>query len=119
MALQKDLSLLPLLAVLSAPTVAQETALPAAPCAQDLHPVKYPVSVDGGMQARQAKDAHDPLHARCLVLDDGATRLAIVICDSCMIPREVCDEAKALAHKLTGIPPERILIAATHTHSAP
>jgi hypothetical protein len=36
-----------------------------------------------------------------------------------MIPREVTDPAKAQAQKLTGIPPERILISATHTHSAP
>ena len=36
-----------------------------------------------------------------------------------MIPREIIDEAKQLASKATGIPPERILISATHTHTAP
>src|SRR5205823_12371130 len=61
----------------------------------------------------------DRLHARCLVLDDGASKIAIVVCDSCMIPREVTDPAKLLAQKATGIPPERILISATHTHTAP
>ena len=34
----------------------------------------------------QAKAANDPLHARCLVLDDGKTKLAIVVVDSCMMP---------------------------------
>jgi neutral ceramidase len=87
--------------------------------AQDITPVKFPVSVNGGMADRQATSAHDRLHARCLVLDDGTTRIAIAVCDSCMIPREVTDPAKALAHKATGIPAERILISATHTHSAP
>src|SRR5438552_4182698 len=62
--------------------------------AMDITPQKYPISVNGGMQDRLATAAHDRLHARCLVLDDGATRLALVVCDSCMIPRELLDEAK-------------------------
>ncbi|MCX5739872.1 MAG: hypothetical protein NTZ61_15515, partial [Proteobacteria bacterium] len=28
-----------------------------------------------------ATNVHDELHARCLVLDDGETRLALVVCD--------------------------------------
>jgi hypothetical protein len=87
--------------------------------AQDITPAKFPISVNGGMADRLAKSAHDRLHARCLVLDDGTTKIAFAVCDSCMIPREVTDPAKALAAKLTRIPPERILISATHTHSAP
>lgn len=87
--------------------------------AQDVTPLKFPISVNGGMQDRQATLAHDPLHARCLVLDDGTTKIAFAVCDSCMIPREVTDPAKRLVHKLTGIPPERVLISATHTHTAP
>jgi len=51
--------------------------------------------------------------------DDGTTRIAIAVCDSCMIPREITDAAKVLVQKKTGIPPERILISATHTHTAP
>ena len=39
--------------------------------AQNINPTKFPVSVNGGMSDRQAKRATDPLHARCLVLDDG------------------------------------------------
>lgn len=87
--------------------------------AQDITPLKFPVSVNGGMQDRQATSASDPLHARCLVLDDGTTRLAFAVCDSCMIPREITDEAKRLVHQSVGIPPECILISATHTHTAP
>jgi hypothetical protein len=60
------------------------------------------------------------LHARCLVLDDGQTRIALVVCDSCMIPRGICDAAKHLTHELSELPlVDRILIAATHTHTAP
>jgi hypothetical protein len=86
---------------------------------QDITPPKFPISVNGGMTDRLAKSAHDRLHARCLVLDDGATKIVFAVCDSCMIPREVTDPAKAMAAKVARIPPERILISATHTHSAP
>ena len=77
------------------------------------------VSLNGGMNDRAATHVHDELHARCLVLDDGATKLAIVVCDSCMLPRAVLDQAKHLAHGHTGIPLDRMLISATHAHSAP
>ena len=87
--------------------------------AANINPTVLPISVNGGMTDRQAKSIHDPLHARCLVLDDGRTKLAIVVCDSCMIPRHVLDDAKQLAEKSTGIPADKMLISATHTHEAP
>jgi hypothetical protein len=87
--------------------------------AQDVTPTKFPISVNGNMADVQAKGANDPLHARCLVLDDGSTKLAIVVVDSCMIPRELVLDAKAQATRRTGIPADCILISATHTHSAP
>jgi neutral ceramidase len=86
--------------------------------AQDITP-PFPISMNGGMQDRTAKRAHDPLHARCLVLSDGRKTLAIVVCDCCMIPRELVDQAKEKASATTGIPVEAMLISATHTHTAP
>ncbi len=76
---------------------------------------------NGGVIARggAATHIHDELHARCLVLDDGATRLAIAICDMRMLGGEVVARAKSLAGEATGLAPENILIAATHTHAAP
>lgn len=76
---------------------------------------------NGGVIARggPVTHIHDELHARCLVLDDGATRLAIAICDMRMLGVEVVARAKSLAGEATGLPPENILIAATHTHAAP
>ncbi len=84
----------------------------------DITPTRFPVSSNGSMTDRQATAAHDPLHARCLVLDDGTARIAIVVVDACMIPRELVDEAKQLAANKTEIPVEQITISATHTHSA-
>src|SRR4051812_6038585 len=64
--------------------------------AQDITPTKFPISVNGGMADAQATAAHDRLHARCLVLDDGTTKIAFAVCDCCMIPREVTDPATRL-----------------------
>jgi neutral ceramidase len=75
-------------------------------------------AIVGGWAPFPATYVHDELQARCLVLDDGAVRLAIVVVDSLGVPRHVLDRAKALAHQHTGIPADRILISATHTHSA-
>ncbi|MHC4879865.1 MAG: hypothetical protein ACYTGL_25725 [Planctomycetota bacterium] len=85
--------------------------------AMDITPTKFPVSSNGSMVDRKVDGAHDPLHARCLVLDDGSTKLAIVVCDSCMIPRDIFDAARQQAEKATGIPAANILCSATHTHT--
>ena len=77
------------------------------------------ISINGYFNDRAARHIHDELHARCLVLDDGRTRLAIVVCDSCMIPREIMDAAKRLVQERSGLAAEHILISATHTHTAP
>lgn len=77
------------------------------------------LSINGGMNDHKATHIHDDLHARCLVLDDGKTRLALVVIDSCMVPREIMDEAKRLVQEQTGLPLHHMLMSATHTHSAP
>jgi neutral ceramidase len=86
--------------------------------AQDITPEKWPVSVNGGMSDRKATKALNPLHARCLVLDDGEGALVFVVVDSCMVPRDLFDEAKSLASQATGIPAKRMMMSATHTHTA-
>lgn len=85
----------------------------------NIDPVKFPVIVNGGMYERTADKVIEPLHARCFVLKNGDSQLAICVVDSCMIPRSVLDPAKKLASQATGIAVENILISATHTHSAP
>ncbi len=87
--------------------------------AMDVTPTWFPIAVNGGFQPRYAEKAEDPLHARCLVLDDGAEQVAIVVVDSCVIDRPLTDEAKRRIHEATGIPTDRVFMSATHTHSAP
>lgn len=72
----------------------------------------------GGWQPIPATHIHDELHARCLVLDDGTTQLAIVLCDNVGIPREVFDLAKTNIERATKLPKSHMLMASTHTHSA-
>jgi neutral ceramidase len=77
------------------------------------------LSINGNMTDHRGTNVHDQLHARAIVLDDGVTRLAIVVADSCMIYRETFDAAKQLLEQRIGLPASNILISATHTHSAP
>jgi hypothetical protein len=87
--------------------------------AMDVTPRHYPVIVNGMFEERMADRDVDPLFARAFVLEDGTTRIAIEVVDSCMLPRELLDAAKAEASKSTGVPVDHMLISATHTHSAP
>jgi len=106
--------LLPLM--LSLATAAEFRACAAA---VDITPTQLPIRTAGNLTLTVVNKIHDPLHARALVLDDGSTRVAIAVVDSCMIAREDLDEAKAAAARVTGIPMDRILISSTHTHTAP
>jgi hypothetical protein len=87
--------------------------------AMDITPDWFPIVVNGGFQPHYAQKAVDPLHARCLVLDDGRSQVAIVIVDSCVFDQAAFDAAKEAASKLTGIPTDRMFMSTTHCHSAP
>ena len=72
----------------------------------------------GGFSPAPSKHIHDELHARCLVLDDGKTKLALVVCDLLGVHKLVSDEARRLITERLGIPKSHVLISGTHTHSA-
>ena len=72
----------------------------------------------GGFAPFPSTNVHDELHARCLVLDDGQTKLALVVIDLLGIDRCVSLDARELIEKETGIPAANVLISAVHTHSA-
>ncbi len=76
-------------------------------------------SLAGYFEDRKAVDVHDDLHARALVVSDGDETIALVTCDLICCPREVLDRAKTLAHLRTGIPPDKVTAACTHTHTGP
>jgi neutral ceramidase len=72
----------------------------------------------GGYAERKGKPStgdHDPIMAKALVLDDGATRLAILTTDLVGTNPEM---ASLVAEK-AGFPRDHLLICASHTHSGP
>src|SRR5262245_58873476 len=72
--------------------------------AADITPLQWPVRIIGGFVQPLAVQAHDPLHARAIVLDNGSQKVALVVVDSCYVPRDLFDRAKNRAERITGIP---------------
>ncbi|MBM3497873.1 MAG: hypothetical protein FJX74_04295, partial [Armatimonadetes bacterium] len=58
------------------------------------------------------------LRASALVLE-AEQRLCFVSCDTMVVPADVLDAAARTISRELGIPPDRLLICATHTHHAP
>lgn len=85
----------------------------------DVSPQKFPIAVNGGFTAQMATQVHSPVKARAIVIDADEQQFAIVVVDSCMMPRQLLDETKQMAQQATGIAADKLMIAATHTHSAP
>src|SRR5215510_8970954 len=81
----------------------------------DIGPQEFPVRVNAMFTERSAENVEDPLAAKALALDDGTTRVVLCVVDTCMIPRDLIDHAKAEASKVTGVPVEHMLVSATHT----
>ncbi|MCL2743554.1 MAG: hypothetical protein FWE67_06870, partial [Planctomycetaceae bacterium] len=85
----------------------------------DITPEKLPIVIVGNFFPKPSDTIVDPLHARCLVLDDGKERIALVVLDLLGIQVETADEAKRLIEIETKIPRNRIMISGTHTHTGP
>ena len=96
----------------------QRSSLQAGAAIVDVTPQTMPVIVNGSMRSRTVDTIKTRLKARSLALSDGASTVAMVVVDSCMMPRPLLDEVKQQAFQRTGIPTDHILISATHTHSA-
>ncbi len=87
--------------------------------AVDISPPLLPIRRSGGFLAAVGERLEAPLYARALAVDDGRRRIVLVIADTLMMPRELLDRVKRQAWRATGVPADQMLIAATHTHSAP
>lgn len=110
------LALLPLVASLA---IAEELSFRAGASVVDVSPPKLPAIRNGGFLEAVWNRTADPLYARSLVFDDGKETIVLCVVDSCMLPTDTCDAIKELVTEGTGIARERILVSATHTHSAP
>ena len=77
------------------------------------------IALAGYYHERGNEGVLDDIFAKAAVLDDGQTRAAIVVCDLISMPRWIVAEARQIIESQTGIPGINVLIAATHTHTAP
>ena len=71
----------------------------------------------GDRMGRGATGTHDPLWSRALYLDDGDTAVFLVNTDLCVINLELRERILELMPEGGPVPPEHILLTATHTHN--
>lgn len=76
------------------------------------------MEVPGGYTKSFSKKIHDPCKVRACVFDDGQHRVALVGLDALGEPRPLIVEARARIAERCGIPPQAVLIAASHSHSS-
>ena len=75
-----------------------------------------PAYLAGYAIARKSESVHDRITARCLVVDDGKTRLAFVSCDLIGVPRF---NTLLIRSQIKSVPSAHVIIGGTHTHSGP
>jgi len=73
----------------------------------------------GPYYERRATGIHDPLMAHAVVMEIDGKRIAIVACDLAAVTRVVTEEVREEVAKTTGIPGQRVMVSASHTHSGP
>lgn len=67
-----------------------------------------------------ARGVHDPLLAKAIVFEDGqGGRAGLLALDVCMLDRGNVALIREAIGRLARVPPDRVLVHATHTHSAP
>jgi hypothetical protein len=71
----------------------------------------------GGYGKANHRSFHDPCKVRAAVFDDGSRRIAIVGIDALFIRRQTVQSVRGAIQKQCGIPPQSVLISASHTHS--
>ncbi|MFA0752301.1 MAG: hypothetical protein IMHGJWDQ_000048 [Candidatus Fervidibacter sp.] len=71
----------------------------------------------GSFRKRFATGVHDPLHATACVLAEGERSLVFVSVDALSVKASLVRQVRSTLSTRLGIPPQNILIAATHTHS--
>ena len=80
------------------------------------------ICMGGYGKNRLTTGVHDNLYAKAVVFDDGRTPVALVAVDSIGVPYADVKKIRAEASsRVTDIalPPERIIVSSTHSHSTP
>jgi hypothetical protein len=72
----------------------------------------------GGYSKSYHRSFHDPCKVRAAVFDDGKRRVALVGIDGGFLWRDVVQAARKGIQEKCGLPPEAVLVGASHSHSA-
>ncbi len=80
-------------------------------------PIGFPMA--GYYHERLAQGVLDPLKAKAIVFRKGQTSAALVVCDLIGVATDLSKEIRRRASAKTGIPIGHIVVAATHSHTAP
>jgi hypothetical protein len=82
-------------------------------------PIGVELAGYGPRLGRYSRDLHDDLTAQALVLDDGHSRYALITCDLIALSPALVQQVRQEVGRRTRIPGEHVMIAATHSHTAP
>jgi hypothetical protein len=86
-----------------------------------LVPINPPdgIPLAGYYSERGSAGVIDDIFSKAAVLDDGQTRVALIVCDLISLPRQTVVEARERIEKETGIPGSNVMLSATHSHTGP
>lgn len=80
-------------------------------------PVGTPIA--GSYTLRRSMGVLDDLHAKAIVVEQDGQKAALVAVDMAYTAKPTVAASRKLIAEQCGIPPERVMISATHTHSGP
>ena len=78
-----------------------------------------PTYLAGYFHERIGNRVRDDLYAKAAVFEADGAQVALVVCDLVHVTAEIVKPAKDIIAEQAGIPPESVMISATHTHTGP
>ncbi|MBQ7954092.1 MAG: neutral/alkaline non-lysosomal ceramidase N-terminal domain-containing protein, partial [Clostridia bacterium] len=73
--------------------------------------------IPGYFNIRRGSDVKDRLMVKACVISDGKETVALIAIDACFIVYEIRNNIAKRVSEYTGIKPENVLVAATHSHT--
>lgn len=76
-------------------------------------------SIPGYLEERKSQGIDTPLYAKALIVESAEITLALIVVDGLYVPERETARIRERLLQYTGIPAERIMVSATHTHTGP
>ena len=78
----------------------------------------YGMEKPGGTGKSYVQGVHDECLASAAYISDGDSAIAVVGLDTLSVPHSVCEAARDIIFEAIGLPPERVMFGASHTHTS-